>query len=151
MNSDTTLDEYSSSDVGITFTVGENDRDIFKHGELLESTERFSYAAYSSVTPLPHPLAEVDVSALQKGYTRCLDMPLRLPGSQPYSLPQEWEELFPLISHLIAIEQKHNQHWQNYHTYLTIDSSMIVAGEQQRHGGYMLTVFRVPELCPKKK
>lgn len=151
MNSETTLDEYTSSDSGVIFTVEANDENMLRHGELLEREEVFSYASYNSVAPLPHPLAEVDVSALQKQYTRCLDMPLRLPGEQTYALPQEWRDLLPIVTHLAAIEQKHNHHWQNYHTYLTIDSSLIVAGEQQRHGGLHVDGFQGARIFPKDK
>jgi len=147
-NKDKTIDKYSSSP---------NYR-ILKNTETLESNERlkedervFTYERYSEEIHPPIKIESVGTEILNKEYHRCLDMPLRLAGSEEYRLPEEWWGLQELIESIISLEHHHNPNWIEYNTYLTIDCKEVDPEEQQRHGGLHVDGFQGERILKKTK
>lgn len=118
---------------------------------LIESRQPFSLEGYTRPTDLPVAISTQSARAIDATYLRCLDMPLRLAGTESYHLPEEWSDLAPLLTEIIEVEHVHNPHWVDYHTYLTIDCRDVRAEEQQRRGGLHVDGFQGERINPKTK
>ena len=144
-----TIDEVVSSSDGLTLVPSSGQ--VSPLSRVLEDVRPFSFEAYAEEIHMPAELPDVDVAPLQRPYPRCLDMPIRLAGDSVYSLPKEWEGLAPLIEDIIAVEHAHNENWQDYFTYITVDSSYVEPFKQQRHGGLHVDGFQGSRINPKTK
>lgn len=144
------IDAYASSTEGITFKAAKSSLDIPE--TCIEDERVFDMETYSQEVHSPVSLGLSNFNKiLNKEYPRCLDMPLRLSGEDTYRLPEEWQELQPLIESIISLEHKANPNWRDYNTYLTIDCSEVEEGEQQRHGGLHVDRFQGERIDPKTK
>lgn len=120
------------------------------HQAIVEERTPFSQAKYLE-GHAPYPLPDIDTSALNQEYARCLMMPIRLAGGQVYSIPNEWIGLIDIIREIIIIEESVNPSWQDYNTYLTVDYSPVKAEEQQRRGGLHADGYQGANIVPKLK
>lgn len=143
-----TLDGYVSSGEGLLFTV---EGIGVEHDGLAESEALFDFTEYARAGRSPKALEEVDTTRLQEKYLRCLDMPLRFAGNTEYALPEEWNDLLPLIKQVLEIEQANNPNWVEYNTYITVDCKEVDVEEQQRHGGLHVDGFQGARIDPKTK
>lgn len=148
------IDAVVSSSSGVVFKSA--DFSIFTatplNEGLLEDERVFDYRNYSeSDKHAPIPLPEIDLNVLNKEYPRCLDMPIRMANESSYYLPEEWEELLPLIQDIVDNERTHNPHWRDYYTYMTVDCGIVKPDEQQRHGGLHVDGFQGERINPKTK
>jgi hypothetical protein len=141
------IDFYRSANTGQRFQVqAQGD-----WTETLAEDERvFAYRRYADEIHPPLPLPAINTECLQP-LPRCLDMPLRLSGQETYHLPDEWAPVRPLLEQIIALEQTHNRHWRDYHTYMTIDCSELALDDQQRHGGLHVDGFQGERIREKTK
>lgn len=143
------FDSYISSHKGVTFQA-----EPWPHPLNHEATEDetiFSYEEYARKPHTPHPVPQISTQAANKLYPRVLDMPIRLAGDNTYHLPEEWADLAPILQGIISHEHAHNPNWRDYHAYLTVDSSEVVKGDQQRHGGLHVDGFQGDRINPKTK
>lgn len=147
---DAKIDAVVSGRESLTINIDDG-----RHGPLLpplyEDERTFEYTNYSKEIHPPVPVSHIDTSALKREYSRCLDMPIRLPGQEAYSLPVEWSGLAVLLVEILRNEHLHNPNWRDYHTYITVDQKEVSAGEQQRHGGLHVDGFQGERIAPKTK
>lgn len=143
---DLTFDAYTSSSEGSVLVP----RPSYALPELTEDPRVFDKARYATEVHPPRALFETG-TVLHGRFMRCLDMPLRLAGDTEYRLPEEWTTLGPLIERILGVEHANNPNWARYHTYLTVDSSEMVADGQQRNGGLHADGFQGARITPKTK
>lgn len=143
-----TIQHVVSSEEGLRFPVPSTAPFIPR---LQEEPDVFAFTRYAEEERSPEPLPFIDTAVLEQRLPRCLDMPIRLPGSEEYALPQQWESLAPLIQQIAAVEQLHNPNWRDYHTYITVDCKDVEPGEQQRHGGLHVDGFQGTRITEKTK
>ena len=122
----------------------------FADERLIEDSRVFDYENYFREV---HPPVKVDLGGPVSipSLPRCLDMPIRLAGKEEFIVPNEWGALKSVLEALASVELKHNANWRDYFTYLTVDSSSIKAGQQQRHGGLHVDGFQGERINPKTK
>lgn len=135
-----TIDSYVSGTQGTVF-LGEPDSQHV-NPSLSEDQREFSYTTYAREIHPPVALPHINTSALANEYQRCLDMPIRLAGTQEFSVPDEWSGLVPLLRQIVSVEQANNPHWRDYFTYMTVDCKHVEPQEQQRHGGLHVDGFQ---------
>lgn len=141
------FDHYTSSAKGLRF----GPTGAPAHAALREDPRVFDKARYEQEIHGPVPVLATG-DALRRAYPRCLDMPLRLKGQTEYSLPEEWAGLASIIQSLVSVEAAVNPAWaRDYHTYLTVDCSMVEPGAQQRNGGLHVDGFQGARIQPKTK
>lgn len=143
-----TIDSVVSSSVGLILQPTLFEREIPR---LRESEKPFNFHAYNEQARYPEPIEEINLGVLKSNFPRCLDMPIRLAGSQSYALPKEWRGLATLLESIIGVEHSHNPNWVDYNTYITVDCKIVEPEEQQRHGGLHVDGFQGSRIEPKTK
>lgn len=143
-----TIDEVVSGKESVRLTPYAG---ALEHLSLLEDRRPFTYTRYAEEIHPPVALKHINTDVLNQEYPRCLDMPIRLAGSEDYALPVEWESLAPLITDIISNEHAHNLNWQDYYTYITVDCKHVEPNEQQRHGGLHVDGFQGERITEKTK
>lgn len=144
-NDHSVIETFANDSYVILSPLHNND---FKYDEsLVERSQVFSYDDYRNLHRAPVKVLEASPVASE----RCLDMPLRLAGESEYRLPTNWLNLQNILESLISIEHKHNDHWMDYNTYLTVDVKDVTVGEQQRHGGLHVDGFQGERITEKTK
>ena len=136
---------YDSSSEGISFKAETFTENIVQAAKASEDI--FSYQRYQEPHEMPVECFPL-VAPLQK-LPRCLDMPLRLAGSEDYFLPKEWLSLETAVRQVVNFEHAHNPSWRDYYCYLTVDCGVVQEGEQQRHGGLHVDGFQGARIQPK--
>ncbi len=120
------------------------------NSRMLEDPRIFSYERYAQEV---HPPISTGLllAAGDLELPRCLDMPIRLAGQENYLLPDDWSILTGTLEQIIGLEHAHNRNWRDYNCYITVDSSPVEAGEQQRHGGLHVDGFQGERIEEKTK
>jgi hypothetical protein len=123
-----------------------------KNSRLNEDPRQFDFIRYAEEIHPAIPVFKEDLNAEKyKQLPRCLDMPLRLAGQEEYRLPTEWEPLKGTLEKVISVEHEHNTSWNDYHTYLTVDTNKVAKGTQQRHAGLHVDGFQGNRIKEKTK
>jgi hypothetical protein len=81
--------------------------------------------------------------------TRCLDMPIKMAGSNEYRIPEELSQFIEPISKMISFETAHNERINDFYAYLTIDQSEAEPNTTHRHGGLHVDGFQGKRIDPK--
>lgn len=116
-----------------------------------EDPRRFDKLVYSREIHSPVILFSTG-NHLKQPLPRCLDLPLRLKGESDYHIPEEWTSLLPLLVRIFKHEHGSNPNWKDdYFTYMTIDSSLVETGQQQRRGGLHVDGFQGARIKNKTK
>lgn len=145
-----TFDQYTSTNVGNELFPTPAHRLPSGLPTIGEDARVFDKARYATEVHPPVPLLSTG-DFLNTELPRCLDMPLRLAGDTTYLLPHEWSRLGPVLERILTIEHTNNPHWADYHAYLTVDCSTVVADDQQRNGGLHVDGFQGARINPKTK
>lgn len=148
-NTDATIEGYVSGSEAVLLRPAPRPH---SNPRLREDERVFSFETYAREIHPPVAVLAADLRPFEEAeLPRCLDLPLRLAGTEDYHLPREWEALAPLLGELIAVEHEHNPSWRDYFTYLTVDYSTVTAGYQQRHGGLHVDGFQGARISEKTK
>jgi hypothetical protein len=145
-----TFDHYTSGEAGFILHPTPLHRLPVPVPSIPEDQRVFDKARYATEVHAPVPVLPVG-NFLDRELPRCLDMPIRLAGDTAYRLPDEWTPLVPVIGNILAIEHANNEHWADYHAYLTVDCSTVEADGQQRNGGLHVDGFQGARIDPKTK
>lgn len=148
VESEVTFEQYTSRSSHQRFRATNVPRLAMK--VLEEDTRPFNKAFYAHEIHPPRRLMSTE-ERLNKTYPRCLDMPIRLAGEEWYHLPLEWHGLYPLVKRIIDLEHANNPSVLEYNTYLTVDSTHLISGEQQRNGGLHVDGFQGARIEEKTK
>lgn len=80
---------------------------------------------------------------------RCLDMPIKMSGSNEYKIPKEFEQFIEPISKMISFETAHNENLIDFYAYLTIDQSESNGRKTHREPGLHVDGFQGSRIEPK--
>lgn len=80
---------------------------------------------------------------------RCLDMPIKMAGSNEYRIPEELGQFTEVINQMISFEHGHNEGVLDFYAYLTIDQSIIEKKETHREPGLHVDGFQGRRIEPK--
>lgn len=140
-------DPYRATGDKVPLQVVENGRG---DGSLTFDPEPFDKKHFvtKSCQP-PISLGKVDPNLLDRDYTRCLNLPFKLPNDPNYYLPAEWQQLAPLIEQILAVEICVNQQFERYYAYLTVDSGYYQQGDYQREPGCHCDGYQSVNTNPK--
>lgn len=84
-------------------------------------------------------------------FIRCLDMPIKMKGSNEYRIPKEFSQFLDAFSKMIAFEHAHNSDVLNFFAYATIDQTMPNGSEYHREPGLHVDGFQGRRIFPKVK
>lgn len=82
---------------------------------------------------------------------RCLDMPIKMAGSNEYKIPNEFKQFLDPLSQMVAFEHAHNPDVLNFFGYVTIDQTMPGSSEYHREPGLHVDGFQGRRIQPKVK
>jgi len=80
---------------------------------------------------------------------RCLDMPIKMAGSNEYKIPLEFKQFIATVSQMIAFEHGHNSDILDFYAYLTIDQTNPGNSEYHREPGLHVDGFQGSRIQPK--
>lgn len=82
---------------------------------------------------------------------RCLDMPIKMAGSNEYRIPKEFLQFLPTIKQMLNFEHTYNDDILNFFAYLTIDQTEPNGSEYHREPGLHVDGFQGMRIQPKVK
>lgn len=80
---------------------------------------------------------------------RCLDMPIKMAGSNDYRIPFELIQFREALSEIIAWENSHNSAVKDFYAYITVDQSTLGDKKYHREPGLHVDGYQGARINPK--
>ncbi len=127
---------------GITFFPNKINITIPNNGNTWKySSNQWDLDCFNTLQ-IPTKLGKIGNEFSYSSGVRILDMPIKMPHSNKYSIPKELKQWYSVIKRIIELEHHFNSYIDKYYAYITIDQGYVKKGMTQRHEGCHVDGFQ---------